>query len=167
MAKMINLHSFKKFFKSTSTGGIILIICVIVSLIMANSSAGPGFEALLANEIGADIAGIHLRYSVLLWINDGLMAIFFLLVGLEIKREMIEGELSSFKKASLPILAAIGGVLAPATIYFSLNAGTQTAGGWGIPMATDIAFANLNNIHAGETCSIFVKGVPFGLGHRR
>ncbi|CAG5072660.1 Na(+)/H(+) antiporter NhaA [Dyadobacter sp. CECT 9623] len=141
MANLINLNSFKKFFQSSSTGGIILIICVMISLIIANSSAGPGFEALLATEIGADMAGVHLRYPVLLWINDGLMAVFFLLVGLEIKREMVEGELSSFKKASLPILAAIGGVLAPASIYFWFNSGTPTASGWGIPMATDIAFA--------------------------
>jgi NhaA family Na+:H+ antiporter len=141
MAKLINLKSFKEFLKSSSTGGIILIICVIVSLIIANSGAGPGFEAFLATEIGADMAGIHLRYPVLLWINDGLMAIFFLLVGLEIKREMIEGELSSIKKASLPILAAIGGVMAPAMIYYFFNYGTETANGWGIPMATDIAFA--------------------------
>ena len=141
MAKLINLQSFKQFFRSNSIGGIILIFCVIISLIIANSSMGPGFEALLATELGSDIAGIHLRYPIILWINDGLMAVFFLLVGLEIKREMVEGELSSFKKASLPILAALGGVLAPALIYFSLNYGSDTAGGWGIPMATDIAFA--------------------------
>ncbi|MCE6991054.1 Na+/H+ antiporter NhaA [Dyadobacter sp. CY323] len=141
MVKWINPHSFKAFFKSGSIGGIILIVCVFISLIVANTSLGPGFEALLAQEIGGDIAGIQLRYPVLLWINDGLMAIFFLLVGLEIKRELVEGELSSFKKASLPILAALGGVIAPAAIYFALNKGTETAGGWGIPMATDIAFA--------------------------
>jgi NhaA family Na+:H+ antiporter len=141
MVKLINPHSFKEFFKSGSIGGIILLICVFISLTLANTGLGPGFEALLSKEIGGDIAGIHLRYPVLLWINDGLMAIFFLLVGLEIKREMVEGELSSFKKASLPILAALGGVLAPAAIYFALNKGTETAGGWGIPMATDIAFA--------------------------
>lgn len=141
MAKLINIHSFKKFFQSTSTGGIILIVCVFISLLIANSAAGPAFQHFLDTEIGSDIAGIHLRYPVILWINDGLMAIFFLLVGLEIKREMVEGELSSLKKASLPILAALGGVIAPALIYFSFNAGSATAGGWGIPMATDIAFA--------------------------
>jgi NhaA family Na+:H+ antiporter len=141
MAKLINLRPFKEFFQSSSTGGIILIFCVLVSLTIANSSLGKPFESFLAHEIGSDVAGIHLRYPILLWINDGLMAIFFLLVGLEIKREMVEGELSSFKKASLPILAALGGVLAPALIYFGFNEGTETASGWGIPMATDIAFA--------------------------
>jgi len=115
--------------------------CVFVSLFIANSSFGPSFERLLATEIGINTETIHLRYSTLLWINDGLMAVFFLLVGLEIKRELIEGELSTFRKASLPILAALGGVIAPATIYFLLNKGTETAAGWGIPMATDIAFA--------------------------
>ncbi|MCF2443578.1 Na+/H+ antiporter NhaA [Dyadobacter sp. CY345] len=141
MAKLINLNSFKEFLRSGSIGGIILITCVFISLIIANTSLGPSFENLLATEIGFNTASIHLRYSTLLWINDGLMAIFFLLVGLEIKRELIEGELSSFKKASLPILAALGGVIAPATIYFLLNKGTETQAGWGIPMATDIAFA--------------------------
>ena len=141
MAKLINLNSFREFLRSGSIGGIILITCVFVSLFIANSSFGPPFERLLATEIGINTETIHLRYSTLLWINDGLMAVFFLLVGLEIKRELIEGELSTFRKASLPILAALGGVIAPATIYFLLNKGTETAAGWGIPMATDIAFA--------------------------
>lgn len=141
MGKLINLQSFKSFFKSTSIGGIVLLVCVLISLLIANSPAGPTFDKFLVTEIGTNIAGIHLRYPVLLWINDGLMAIFFLLVGLEIKRELIEGELSSLKKASLPILAALGGVIAPAMIYFAFNTHTETAGGWGIPMATDIAFA--------------------------
>lgn len=141
MAKLINLNSFRRFFQSSSTGGIILIVCVLISLVIANSGAGPGFEDFLATELGSDFGQIHLRYPLMLWINDGLMAIFFLLVGLEIKRELVEGELSSFKKASLPIIAALGGVMVPAGIYFSLNMGSETAGGWGIPMATDIAFA--------------------------
>ena len=137
--KQINLKPLREFFQSGSAGGIILLACVVVSLIIANSNLGPSFESLLAAEVGTAFAG--LRYPVLLWINDGLMAIFFLMVGLEIKREMVEGELSSPQKAILPILAAIGGVLVPAGIYFLLNKDQETAGGWGIPMATDIAFA--------------------------
>lgn len=141
MAKLINLKSFPEFFKSESTGGIILICCVFVSFIIANTNLATPFQALLDTEAGLHTDAIHLRYPILLWINDGLMAIFFLLVGLEIKRELVEGEISTPQKAALPILAALGGVLAPAGIYFLLNGGTQTASGWGIPMATDIAFA--------------------------
>ncbi|PWJ60574.1 NhaA family Na+:H+ antiporter [Dyadobacter jejuensis] len=141
MAKLINLKPFKEFFQSGSIGGLILIGCVFISMIIANTDAGPAFEALLAKEMGIHTDTLHLRYPILLWINDGLMAIFFLLVGLEIKRELVEGELSSLKKAALPIFAALGGVLVPASIYFLINKGTHTASGWGIPMATDIAFA--------------------------
>lgn len=137
----INLNSFKVFFASKSAGGIILIICVAISLTIANSTFGEAFSSLLSTEIGKNIGGINLKYSVLLWINDGLMAIFFLLVGLEIKRELVEGELSSFKQASLPVFAAIGGIVIPALIFALFNNNTPTANGWGIPMATDIAFA--------------------------
>ena len=142
MAKLINLKAFKSFFSSTSAGGIILLICVAISLIIANTSSAESFTELLNTEIGFSNDSIQLRYPVLLWINDGLMAIFFLLVGLEIKREIVEGELSSLSQASLPVLAAIGGVLVPALIYNLFN-GTHpdTVHGWGIPMATDIAFA--------------------------
>ncbi len=100
---------------------------------------GQSFQNLLDTELGTNI--FHLKYPVSIWINDGLMAIFFLLVGLEIKREIVEGELSSFKSASLPIFAAIGGMLVPALIYFLFNHGTEYENGWGIPMATDIAFS--------------------------
>src|SRR5690606_23582677 len=96
---------------------------------------------LLESQVGFNTGSIELRYSVVMWINDGLMAIFFLMVGLEIKRELVEGELASPKKAALPILCAIGGALLPAAIYLFFNNGTPTANGWGIPMATDIAFA--------------------------
>lgn len=139
--KPFNRKVYKEFFKSGSAGGIILITCLIFSLIIANSPLGPGFENFISREIGYHSDNLELRYSVLLWINDGLMAIFFLLVGLEIKRELVEGELSSLKQAALPVFAAIGGMLAPAVIYHLLNNGTETANGWGIPMATDIAFA--------------------------
>nr|WP_288808274.1 Na+/H+ antiporter NhaA [uncultured Sphingobacterium sp.] len=141
MSQLINLNVFKNFFKSSNAGGILLFICVILSLIIANTSASAALQSLLDTVIGYESESIHLNYSVLLWINDGLMAIFFLLVGLEIKREIVEGELSSPKKASLPILCAIGGAIVPALIYLSFNSGKETASGWGIPMATDIAFA--------------------------
>ncbi|WP_461088368.1 Na+/H+ antiporter NhaA [Spirosoma gilvum] len=136
-----SLGIVKYFLKSTSFPGILLLICVAASLLLANSSAGQNFDFLLANEIGFSSDVIHLRYSLLSWINDGLMAIFFLLVGLEIKREALNGELASIKKAALPIVAAFGGVIVPALVYAFINQGTSTANGWGIPMATDIAFA--------------------------
>ena len=141
MSQLINLNVFKDFFRSSNAGGILLFICVILSLIIANTSLSPSLQNLLDYKIGFENESIHLNYSILLWINDGLMAIFFLLVGLEIKREIVEGELSSPKKASLPILCAIGGAVVPAIIYLGLNAGQETSSGWGIPMATDIAFA--------------------------
>ncbi len=141
MAQAINLKPFKDFLRSEQIGGVILIICVILSLIIANSNLGAAFENLLSTKIGFSSLAIPLEFSVSLWINDGLMAIFFLLVGLEIKREIIEGELSSPQKAAMPIFAALGGMLVPAIIYALINSNTPTIHGWGIPMATDIAFA--------------------------
>ncbi|RNI25920.1 Na+/H+ antiporter NhaA [Rufibacter latericius] len=141
MANFINLKVFPDFFRSASAGGIILIISLVISLLIANSAWGDVFANLLQTELGFESGQLHLKYSFLLWVNDGLMAIFFLLVGLEIKREMLEGELSSLRKAALPVFAAVGGMLVPAGIYALINAGTDTASGWGIPMATDIAFA--------------------------
>ena len=141
MSKLMNLKPFKEFLQSEFAGGIILLGCVILSLILANSPLGPGLENILETKLGFIFGAVDLDYSVLTWINDGLMVIFFLMVGLEIKRELVEGELSSPKKAAMPIMAALGGVIIPASIYFFFNKGTETAGGWGIPMATDIAFA--------------------------
>jgi NhaA family Na+:H+ antiporter len=142
MAQQINLTVFKKFFSSSSAGGIILLLCVALSLTIANTGLAGIFESFLQTQLGFESYTINLRYPIITWINDGLMAIFFLLVGLEIKREIVEGELSSVKQASLPVLAAIGGVLVPALIYSFFNFdSTSTAKGWGIPMATDIAFA--------------------------
>lgn len=141
MVKRINIQPFKDFFRSEQIGGIILLFCVAVSIGIANSSLGNEFEQLLSTPIGFRTEGIHLEYSLSMWINDGLMAIFFLLVGLEIKREMLEGELSNPRKAAMPIMAALGGMLLPAAIYVLFNQGLETARGWGIPMATDIAFA--------------------------
>jgi len=141
MAKKINLSIFKKFFNSGKVGGLLLLVCVAISLWIANSAEKENFSNFLAQYVGVNIGSIHLTYTISAWVNDGLMAIFFLLVGLEIKRELIEGELSNVKKASLPVLAAFGGMIIPALIYFLFNKGEETASGWGIPMATDIAFA--------------------------
>ena len=136
---MLITDYFKKFLHSSQSSGILLILCVLMSLLIANSSLGVPFQNLLDREIGTSI--FHLNYPLSIWINDGLMAIFFLLVGLEIKREIVEGELSSFKSASLPIIAAIGGMVVPALVYYFFNQGTDYAKGWAIPMATDIAFS--------------------------
>ncbi|RRA92299.1 Na+/H+ antiporter NhaA [Paenimyroides viscosum] len=138
---MINLTVFKNFVKSNNFGGILLFLCVILSLIVANSPLSNTLQNILDTTLGYENESIHLKYSVSLWINDGFMALFFLLVGLEIKREIVEGELSSPKKALLPILCAIGGAIVPAIIFLLFNNGTETVSGWAIPMATDIAFA--------------------------
>lgn len=139
MAALINLKPFKDFFRSGQIGGVLLIVSVITSLIIANIGLYDEFHALLNTSFG--YRPLDLYYSTEIWINDGLMAIFFLLVGLEIKREILEGELSSVRRAILPIFAALGGMVVPAAIFYAFNAGTPTANGWGIPMATDIAFA--------------------------
>lgn len=131
----------KQFFEADSASGITLLVFLVISLIIANSPWGTHFESLLAQQIGIETQHVHLKYSVLLWINDGLMALFFLMVGIEIKQELAHGQLSSAKKASLPFFAALGGMVVPAALYALFNAGTETNHGWGIPMATDIAFA--------------------------
>lgn len=124
---------FKQFFESEKSGGITLIFCTFISLLISNSSLQVDYLHLFEYELG----GMSIEH----WVNDGLMAIFFLLIGLELKREFQVGELSSIKKASLPIFSAIGGMLVPALIYAYFNFGQTTDTGFGIPMATDIAFA--------------------------
>ncbi len=124
---------FKDFFKSEKAGGLILIICTIISLLLTNSSFQEQYQAIWHLNI--------FNNSMEHWVNDGLMAIFFLLIGLELEREVYIGELSSLKNAMLPIVAALGGMLIPAGFYLLLNYQTETASGAGIPMATDIAFA--------------------------
>jgi NhaA family Na+:H+ antiporter len=139
--RKLSFNIYQKFIKNESKAGIFLIVCVLLSIIIANSSIGNYFNELLNFKLGFELGGIDLNFSSLSWINDGLMAIFFLYVGLEIKREIIDGELKSIKQASLPIIAAIGGMLVPALLFSLVNMGTPTHKGWGIPMATDIAFA--------------------------
>jgi len=141
ITKRINLKSFKEFFETSTGGGIILFSCVILALLVANSTIGPAVLNFFDVKVGFENETIQLNYSIKQWIDDGLMAIFFLLVGLEIKRELVEGELASPKKAALPIFAAIGGAIVPALIYAIFNHNQETHHGWGIPMATDIAFA--------------------------
>jgi len=125
--------SFKAFFDSEKSSGILLIICTVISLVLANSVLGENYLSIWHFYVG----GLSVEH----WVNDGLMAIFFLLIGLELQRELYNGELSNFKNALLPVIAALGGVVLPALIHFSLNAGTVWQAGIGIPMATDIAFA--------------------------
>jgi NhaA family Na+:H+ antiporter len=133
---------FVEFFESEKASGIILIICTVTSIAIANSYFGKSYLDFWHTIVGFEIADtIALKYSLGHWINDGLMAIFFLLIGLEIERELYAGELSNPKNMSLPIIAAIGGMVTPALLHFLLNLGTETTGGAGIPMATDIAFA--------------------------
>lgn len=131
----------QEFFESESASGILLIAAAVIALVLANSPLSQYYFTLLNSQITVTLPFIEIDKSLLHWINDGLMAIFFLLVGMEIKRELVHGELSGFKSAALPIIAAVGGAILPAIIYLSLNAGTAYERGWGIPMATDIAFA--------------------------
>jgi Na+:H+ antiporter, NhaA family len=132
---------FREFLESEQVAGVILILCTLTAIVIANSLFGYDFLALWHSPIGFELGDIDLKYSVEHWINDGLMAIFFFMIGLEIERELYVGELSDLKNASLPIFAALGGMAIPALLHFLLNWGTATQGGIGIPMATDIAFA--------------------------
>jgi len=134
------LSPIQKFLKMEASGGIILIISTIVALVWANSIFSESYFNLWSKYVTLDIAGFKLKNSIHHWINDGLMVIFFFVVGLEIKRELIAGELSSIKKASLPIAGALGGMVLPALVYLLFNYGKEGMSGWGIPMATDIAF---------------------------
>jgi len=132
---------FKEFYESEKTAGILLIICTAISMILANSAFGPEYLNFWQYKIGFTTDAVKLYYPVYYWINDGLMAIFFLLIGLEIEREVYIGELSNFNVALFPIIAAAGGIIVPSLIHLSFNFGTDTQSGMAIPMATDIAFA--------------------------
>lgn len=147
---------FNQFLHNESIGGILLLICAIISLVCANVPSLGFLHEFWHKEAGITIGDFSLTMKIEHWINDGLMAIFFFVVGLEIKREMLVGELSSFRQAALPIFAAVGGMVVPAFIYFIFNNGTPSANGWGIPMATDIAFAL-------GILSLLGKRVPIGL----
>lgn len=135
------LQPFQDFFRSKTTGGILLIVSALAALIWANSPWGAEYIAVWETHFTVGYGDYALSKPLLLWVNDGLMAIFFFVVGLEIKREFMVGELSTQRQAVLPIFAAIGGMVVPAVIYALVNIGGPGTHGWGIPMATDIAFA--------------------------
>jgi Na+:H+ antiporter, NhaA family len=135
------LRPFQRFAHTESAGGIVLLACAVIALGWANSPWGGTYVHLWEIPIGIRVAGRVFDMTLHRWINDGLMAVFFFVVGLEIKREMLVGELSSPQHAALPIAAAFGGMVVPALIYALLNGRAAGSAGWGIPMATDIAFA--------------------------
>ncbi len=135
------LLPFRMFIRAEVSSGILLIFSAALALVWANSPWADLYTALWETHFSLQLGGFEVSESLLLWINDGLMAIFFFVVGLEIKRELLAGELASPRLAALPLVAAVGGMAVPALIYTAFNAGTPEAGGWGIPIATDIAFS--------------------------
>jgi len=147
---------FEWFVHSEVTGSILLLACTVTALVWANSQWAPVYDQLLHTKIGLSWGEAAFKLSLHHWINDGLMVIFFFVIGLEIKRELVVGQLSAFDKAVLPVAAAVGGMVVPAALYAFLNAGGEGAPGWGVPMATDIAFAL-------GVLAIFGKRVPIGL----
>ncbi|HWN43736.1 MAG TPA: Na+/H+ antiporter NhaA [Thermoanaerobaculia bacterium] len=135
------LEPFAEFAHTASSGGIVLLVCTALALAWANSPWAASYHHIWELEVALDAGPLAFRSTLHHLINDGLMAVFFFLVGLEIKREVLIGELASLRQAALPAAAALGGMVVPAAIYAALNAGGSGSAGWGIPMATDIAFA--------------------------
>jgi Na+:H+ antiporter, NhaA family len=135
------LSPFEDFLHRTAAGGIVLIVATIAAVGLATWLGEPAIHHAWERTLAISRGSFHLERSLHDWVNDALMALFFLVVGLELKREILVGELSSMRDAALPVVAALGGMVVPALIYASFNAGTPTEAGWGIPMATDIAFA--------------------------
>ncbi len=141
MIKRIIVTPFQKFVKIESLSGILLFTATLLAMIWANSSFSESYNSLWQYKIGIGSETFQLTKPLILWINDGLMALFFFLIGLEIKRELLIGELNGLRKAMFPLFAAIGGMIFPLILFLLLNDSPQTAQGWGIPMATDIAFS--------------------------
>ncbi|AQG79804.1 Na+/H+ antiporter NhaA [Spirosoma montaniterrae] len=137
------VRPFAEFFQREASSGIVLMVSSLVALLLANSDWGIAryFPDLWENTLSLSVNEFRLEKTLSHWINDGLMALFFLIIGLEIKREVLEGELSSMQQAALPLVCAVGGMVVPALLFAAFNVGTPTVDGWGIPMATDIAFA--------------------------
>jgi NhaA family Na+:H+ antiporter len=147
---------FRRFFQSEASGSVLLLLFTVVALAWANSPWAHLYDRMLHAPIGVSAGGWSFAMSASHWVNDGLMALFFFVVGLEIKRELSVGQLSTVRSALLPVAAALGGLVAPALLYAALNAGTPGARGWGVPMATDIAFAL-------GVLALVGKRVPVGL----
>jgi len=141
MIKKVFLTPFQKFVKIESSSGILLMLATIVALIWANSPFGDVYREIWQYDIGIVTQTFEFKKPLILWVNDGLMAVFFFLIGLEIKRELLIGELNSPKKIAFPLVGAIGGMLVPVAFFLLLNQNAGTYKGWGIPMATDIAFS--------------------------
>ncbi|GAA5225460.1 Na+/H+ antiporter NhaA [Membranihabitans marinus] len=141
MIKKNTLTPFQNFVKTESFSGFLLMFATLFALVWANSRFGESYQALWQYKVGITSPHFELYKPLILWINDGLMAVFFFLIGLEIKREFLIGELNSMKKIAFPLFGAMGGMLAPVLLFFILNQNPETLKGWGIPMATDIAFS--------------------------
>ena len=146
-----------KFIHQEHTSGIVLLLSVLAAIVWVNSPWQESYHHFWNITFSVGVGSAVLNHPLHVWINDGLMAIFFFVIGLELKREFMEGELSSIKKAALPMMAALGGMLVPALIYFLINKGTDASHGWGIPMATDIAFALALLSVAGKHIPSYVK----------
>lgn len=141
MIKKIIRTPFQKFVSIESLSGILLLAATLIALMWANSPYAASYQELWDYKIGVKSEGFELYKPLILWINDGLMAIFFFLIGLEIKRELLIGELNSFKKMAFPLVGAVGGMVAPVLLFLLINQTPTASHGWGIPMATDIAFS--------------------------
>ncbi len=141
MIKKVFLTPFQKFVKIESFSGILLLLATVLALVWANSPYGDVYRDLWQYDIGIVTETFEFKKPLILWINDGLMAIFFFLIGLEIKRELLIGELNSAKKIAFPLIGALGGMIVPVMFFLLLNQNPETTKGWGIPMATDIAFS--------------------------
>jgi NhaA family Na+:H+ antiporter len=133
--------ALREFLATETAGGLFLVVAAVVALVWANSPWQEGYDALWHTELGVHLGHWEIELDLRHWVNDGLMAIFFLVVGLEVKRELLLGELRDRRRAALPVIAAVGGMIVPALVYLSLNPSLPESEGWGIPMATDIAFA--------------------------
>jgi len=156
MIKKYFLTSLQKFIKIESSAGLLLFSATIIALILANSQFAEYYHSIWKLKLGFSFHNFELKKDLILWINDGLMAIFFFFIGLELKRELLVGEINTIKKAAFPFIAAMGGILIPVGLFLFLNDNPETTKAWGVPMATDIAFAL-------AILSILGKRVPLSL----